>query len=46
MTSEIGSMRIADQIDALKAMGLRPIPLLVGTRLIGGMPCVVPGSRP
>jgi phospholipid/cholesterol/gamma-HCH transport system permease protein len=43
MTAEIGSMRIADEIDAVEAMGLRPIPFVVGTRLIGGMLCVIPG---
>ncbi|WP_297795155.1 ABC transporter permease [Mycobacterium sp.] len=43
MTAEIGAMRISDEIDALDAMGLRPIPFVVGTRLIGGMLCVVPG---
>lgn len=46
MTSKVGSMRIADEIDALEAMGLRPIPFVVGARLIDGMPCVVPGSVP
>jgi phospholipid/cholesterol/gamma-HCH transport system permease protein len=43
MTAEIGAMRIAEEIDAIEAMGLRPIPFVVGTRLIGGMLCVVPG---
>ena len=43
MTAEIGSMRIAEKIDATEAMGLRPIPFVVGTRLIGGMLCVIPG---
>jgi phospholipid/cholesterol/gamma-HCH transport system permease protein len=43
MTAEIGAMRISDEIDAVEAMGLRPIPFVVGTRLIGGMLCVVPG---
>ncbi|QVI27223.1 ABC transporter permease [Mycolicibacterium neoaurum] len=43
MTAEIGSMRIAEEIDALEALGLRPIPFVVGTRLIGGMLCVIPG---
>lgn len=43
MTAEIGSMRIAEEIDATEAMGLRSIPFVVGTRLIGGMLCVVPG---
>ena len=43
MTAEIGAMRISDEIDAVDAMGLRPIPFVVGTRLIGGMICVIPG---
>lgn len=43
ITAEIGSMRIAEEIDALEVMGLRPIPFVVGTRLIGGMLCVIPG---
>lgn len=43
MTAEIGSMRISDEIDAVEAMGLRPIPYVVGTRLIGGLICVIPG---
>jgi phospholipid/cholesterol/gamma-HCH transport system permease protein len=43
MTAEIGSMRIAEEIDATEAMGLRPIPFVVGTRLVGAMLCVIPG---
>jgi phospholipid/cholesterol/gamma-HCH transport system permease protein len=43
MTAEIGSMRIAEEIDATEVMGLRPIPFVVGTRLIGGLLCVIPG---
>jgi len=43
MTAEIGTMRIAEEIDAVEAMALIPIPFVVGTRLIGGMLCVVPG---
>ena len=43
MTAEIGAMRISEEIDAVDAMGLRPIPFVVGTRLIGGMLCVIPG---
>jgi phospholipid/cholesterol/gamma-HCH transport system permease protein len=43
MTAEIGSMRIAEEIDATEAMGLRSIPFVVGTRVIGGLICVVPG---
>lgn len=43
MTAEIGAMRISEEIDAIEAIGLRPIPFVVGTRLIGAMMCVVPG---
>ncbi|MGH3556394.1 MAG: ABC transporter permease [Mycobacterium sp.] len=43
MTAEIGAMRISDEIDAVEAMGLRSIPFVVGTRLAGGLACVVPG---
>jgi phospholipid/cholesterol/gamma-HCH transport system permease protein len=43
MTAEIGAMRISDEIDAVDAMGLRPIPFVVGTRLIGGLLVVIPG---
>jgi phospholipid/cholesterol/gamma-HCH transport system permease protein len=43
MTAEIGAMRIAEEIDAVEAIGLRPIPFVVGTRLIGALTCVVPG---
>ncbi|QZT58610.1 ABC transporter permease [Mycolicibacterium austroafricanum] len=43
MTAEIGSMRISDEIDAAEAMGLRSIPFVVGTRVIGGLLCVIPG---
>jgi phospholipid/cholesterol/gamma-HCH transport system permease protein len=43
MTAEIGAMRIGDEIDAVESMGLRPIPFVVGTRLIGALVCVLPG---
>ena len=43
MTAEIGAMRISEEIDALETMGLRPIPFVVGTRLVGGLMCVIPG---
>lgn len=43
MTAEIGSMRIAEEIDAVEAMALRPIPFVVGTRFVGGLLCVIPG---
>lgn len=43
MTAEIGAMRISEEIDAVDAMGLRPIPFVVGTRLVAGLLCIVPG---
>ena len=43
MTAEIGAMRISEEIDAVDALGLRPIPFVVGTRLIGGLLVVIPG---
>lgn len=43
MTAEIGAMRIGEEIDALEALGLRPIPFVVGTRVIGALLCVIPG---
>lgn len=43
MTAEIGAMRISEEIDATEAMGIRSIPFVVGTRLIGGMLVVLPG---
>lgn len=43
MTAEIGAMRISEEIDAVEVIGLRPIPFVVGTRMIGGLLCVVPG---
>ncbi|MET8430458.1 ABC transporter permease [Nocardia sp. NPDC004860] len=43
MTAEIGAMRISEEIDATESMGLRALPFVVGTRLIGGMLVVIPG---
>lgn len=43
MTAEIGAMRIGEEIEAVDAMGLRPIPFVVGTRVIGALVCVLPG---
>jgi phospholipid/cholesterol/gamma-HCH transport system permease protein len=43
MTAEIGAMRISEEIDATETMAIRPIPFVVGTRLIGGMLSVIPG---
>ena len=35
-------MRIAEEIDAIESMAIRPIPYLVTTRVIAGMIAVVP----
>ncbi|MFV8229997.1 ABC transporter permease [Mycolicibacterium peregrinum] len=43
MTAEIGAMRISEEIDATEVLGLRSIPFVVGTRLVGATICVVPG---
>ncbi|HNP55833.1 MAG TPA: ABC transporter permease [Gordonia sp. (in: high G+C Gram-positive bacteria)] len=42
MTAEIGSMRISEEIDALEAQAIRPIPFVVGTRVIAGVTAIVP----
>ncbi len=41
-TGQLGAMRIAEEIDALEAMAIRPIPFLVTTRVIAGMIAVIP----
>lgn len=41
-TSRLGAMRINDEIDALEAMAIRPIPYLVGTRLVAALSVVLP----
>ncbi|AXK85853.1 phospholipid/cholesterol/gamma-HCH transport system permease protein [Nocardia farcinica] len=42
MTAEIGAMRISEEIDALEAIGIRPIPFVVTTRVIAGLITIVP----
>jgi phospholipid/cholesterol/gamma-HCH transport system permease protein len=41
-TAQLGSMRIAEEVDALDALAIRPIPYLVTTRLIASVVAVVP----
>ncbi|MCL2542257.1 MAG: ABC transporter permease [Nocardioidaceae bacterium] len=41
-TGQLGSMRIAEEIDALEVMAIPPIPYLVTTRVIAGLIAVVP----
>ncbi|MCV7284951.1 ABC transporter permease [Mycolicibacterium wolinskyi] len=41
-TAQLGSMRIAEEIDALNALAIRPIPYLVTTRLVASVVAIVP----
>lgn len=41
-TAQLGSMRIAEEIDALDSLAIRPIPYLVTTRLMASVVAVVP----
>ncbi|MBF9326801.1 MlaE family ABC transporter permease [Mycobacteroides chelonae] len=41
-TAQLGSMRIAEEIDALGALAIRPIPYLVTTRLMASVVAVLP----
>ncbi len=42
VTAQLGAMRINEEIDALEAMGIRPIEYLVSTRLVAGMIAITP----
>lgn len=41
-TAQLGAMRISEEIDALEAVAIRPIPYLVTTRLLASTVAVVP----
>ncbi len=41
-TAQLGAMRISEEIDALQAMAVRPVPYLVSTRLIASMLAILP----
>jgi phospholipid/cholesterol/gamma-HCH transport system permease protein len=41
-TAQLGSMRIAEEIDALDAIAIRPLPYLVSTRMFAAMVAIVP----
>ncbi|OBJ18492.1 ABC transporter permease [Mycobacterium colombiense] len=41
-TAQLGAMRIAEEIDALEALAIRPIPFLVTTRLMASVIAVIP----
>jgi phospholipid/cholesterol/gamma-HCH transport system permease protein len=41
-TAQLGSMRIAEEIDALESIAIRPIPYLVTTRLLASVVAIIP----
>lgn len=41
-TAQLGSMRIAEEIDAMDSVAIRPIPFLVTTRLMASIVAVIP----
>ena len=41
-TAQLGSMRIAEEIDALDSLAIRPIPYLVTTRLMASAVAIIP----
>src|SRR5690606_24575324 len=41
-TAQLGAMRVAEEIDALESVGIRPVPYLVGTRVLAGMIAIIP----
>jgi phospholipid/cholesterol/gamma-HCH transport system permease protein len=41
-TAQLGSMRIAEEVDALDSLAIRPIPYLVTTRLMASIVAAVP----
>lgn len=41
-TAQLGAMRVSEEIDALEVMAIRPVPFLVGTRILAGMLAIIP----
>ncbi|MGV9797920.1 MlaE family ABC transporter permease [Mycobacterium sp. NPDC003449] len=41
-TTQIGSMRISEEIDAMNSLAIRPIPYLVTTRLLASVVAIIP----
>ncbi|WP_225729074.1 MULTISPECIES: ABC transporter permease [unclassified Nocardia] len=41
-TAQIGAMRIAEEIDALESLAIRPVPYLVSTRMVAATLTIVP----
>lgn len=42
ITAEVGAMRISEEIDALEAMAVRPIPFVVTTRVLAALITTIP----
>ncbi len=41
-TAQLGSQRIAEEIDALESLAIRPLPYLISTRVFAAMVAIVP----
>ncbi|MEU6560662.1 ABC transporter permease [Nocardia nova] len=41
-TAQLGSMRIAEEIDALESIAIRPLPYLITTRMLAAAAAIVP----
>lgn len=41
-TTQLGSMRISEEIDAMNSLAIRPIPYLVTTRLLASVVAIIP----
>src|SRR5882757_8906865 len=41
-TAQLGAMRVSEEIDALEAMAIPPVPFLVSTRILAGAIALVP----
>ncbi|WP_051223594.1 MlaE family ABC transporter permease [Mycobacteroides abscessus] len=41
-TTQLGSMRIAEEVDAMDSLAIRPIPYLVTTRLLASVVAIIP----
>ncbi|MFN8033112.1 MAG: ABC transporter permease [Mycobacterium sp.] len=42
VTAQLGAMRIAEEIDALEAMGIRSVEFLVSSRIVAGLIAITP----
>ncbi len=42
MTAQLGSMRVAEEIDALDVMSVKSVPFLISTRIVAGFFAIIP----